>query len=235
MCWLFDVVKAIRKTEYRASWQLPSMLQVTNTMTSFWIPILSLYLVGATPTRYSLDDIDISYPPIDLHRRLCLYRYGFSNRPKKDSITPRFMHESSPSINLSDAASQMPLDAASVLFSTLPPSPASAHKLQCLSFISLPTQTTTIHLTYRHDHTRNAHIRTQALSDARSLPKRRDEVVLLVAVDYAGEDVVRVGGCADCEEDYEEEGLEVEEGGLGGLVVSDECRAGWRVCTMVAI
>jgi hypothetical protein len=27
---------------------------------------------------------------------------------------------------------------------------------------------------------------------------------------------VRVGGGADCEEDYEEEGLEVEEGGLVG-------------------
>jgi hypothetical protein len=77
------------------------------------------------------------------------------------------------------------------------------------------------HPTYRHDHTRNAHIRTQALADARGLPKRRDEVILLVAVDYAGEDVVRVGGGADCEEDYEEEGLEVEEGGLGGRLAVD--------------
>jgi hypothetical protein len=71
-------------------------------------------------------------------------------------------------------------------------------------------------ITYSHDHTGNRDIRTQPLSDARSLPERRHDVVVLVAVDDAGEDVVRVGGGADCEEDYEEEGLEVEEGGLVG-------------------
>ncbi len=46
-------------------------------------------------------------------------------------------------------------------------------------------------------------------------------VPVLVAIHDAGEDVVRVGACADEEEDDEEEGLEVEErcllvGGRGG-------------------
>jgi len=52
-------------------------------------------------------------------------------------------------------------------------------------------------------------------------------VPVLVAIHDAGEDVVRVGACADEEEDDEEEGLEVEErrlwvGGRGG-----QCVIGW--------
>ena len=65
--------------------------------------------------------------------------------------------------------------------------------------------------TYRHNYARQTHIRAQSLADSRSFPDRADEVVLLVAVDDAGEDVMRVCGRADGEEDDEEEGLEVEE------------------------
>jgi hypothetical protein len=41
---------------------------------------------------------------------------------------------------------------------------------------------------------------------------------------------VRICGCADCEEDYEEEGLEIEEGSLLGMLVEmyENCRrSGW--------
>ena len=74
--------------------------------------------------------------------------------------------------------------------------------------------------TYRHDHTRNRHIRRQALPDARTLPKRSKVVRILVAIHDPREDVVGVGRRADGEEDDEEERLEVEEGSLaGGLAV----------------
>jgi hypothetical protein len=66
-------------------------------------------------------------------------------------------------------------------------------------------------LTYRHNNARQTDIRTQPLTDARGLPEGADEVIVLVAVDDSGEDVVRICGCADCEEDYEEKGLKVEE------------------------
>lgn len=65
--------------------------------------------------------------------------------------------------------------------------------------------------TYSHDNASNAHIWTQPLTHARSLPKRRHKIVVLVTVDDAREGVVRVRRCADGEEDYEEEGLEIEE------------------------
>jgi hypothetical protein len=68
--------------------------------------------------------------------------------------------------------------------------------------------------TYSHNNARDSHIRTQALSNARGFPERRHEIGILIAVHYAGEDVVGVGGGADCEEDDEEEGGEVEEGRL---------------------
>jgi hypothetical protein len=45
---------------------------------------------------------------------------------------------------------------------------------------------------------------------------------------------VCVGGCADCEEDNEEEGLEVEERGLvGGLANVCGGRSVKDICTMV--
>ena len=69
-------------------------------------------------------------------------------------------------------------------------------------------------MTYRHNHARQTNVRAQSLSHTSSLPERRDEVVLLVAVDYSGEDVVCVGGGAYCEEYAEQEVSEVEERGL---------------------
>lgn len=68
--------------------------------------------------------------------------------------------------------------------------------------------------TYRHDYTRQANIGAQPLANPCGLPYRTDKVVLLVAIDDAGEDVVRVCCGADCKEDDEEQGLEVEERGL---------------------
>lgn len=68
--------------------------------------------------------------------------------------------------------------------------------------------------TYCHNHTSNTNIRAQTLSNPGRLPERTDKVIILVAVDYARENVVCVGRCADGEEDYEEEGLKVEEGCL---------------------
>ena len=58
---------------------------------------------------------------------------------------------------------------------------------------------------YRHNHARQTDIRAQPLTDPRGLPYGADEVVLLVAVDDAGEDVVRIRGGANCEEDDEKE------------------------------
>jgi hypothetical protein len=68
--------------------------------------------------------------------------------------------------------------------------------------------------TYRHNDTRQTDIRAQSLTDPRGLPYGANEIVLLVAVDDAGEDVVRIRSSADCEKDDEEERLEVEEGCL---------------------
>ena len=72
--------------------------------------------------------------------------------------------------------------------------------------------------THSHDHTRNTNIRTQPLPDPRRLPQRRHNPVFLVAIDYAREHRVCVCRGADCEEDDEKEGLEVEEGGLLGVL-----------------
>jgi hypothetical protein len=69
-------------------------------------------------------------------------------------------------------------------------------------------------ITYSHDHTSNAHIRTEPFTHSCGPPDGRDIVLLLVAIDDAREYVMRVGRCTDCQEDDEEEGLEVEEGGL---------------------
>lgn len=66
-------------------------------------------------------------------------------------------------------------------------------------------------LTHRHDYACQTDIRTQPLTNARGLPERTDEVVVLVAVDDTREYVVRICGGADCEENYEQEGLKVEE------------------------
>jgi hypothetical protein len=97
---------------------------------------------------------------------------------------------------------------------------SSSHKLKrlytnqhpCSQTKSRPT--TSRETTYRHDKTRNAHVRAQAFADARTLPDGPDEVVVLAAVDYAREDVVRVRRRADEEEQDDEERLEVEQGGL---------------------
>lgn len=71
-------------------------------------------------------------------------------------------------------------------------------------------------LTYRHDDTRKAHIRTEPLSHTRSLPKGRNKVVVLVAVYDTGREGVCVCRGTYCEEDDEKKRLEVEECCLGG-------------------
>lgn len=79
--------------------------------------------------------------------------------------------------------------------------------------------------TYSHNNQPHTNPRTQPLSHARSFPERRHKIRVFVSVHDPREDVVCVGGGADCEQDYEEEGVEVEEGGLvGGLVCGEE---GW--------
>jgi hypothetical protein len=78
-------------------------------------------------------------------------------------------------------------------------------------------------LTYRHNHACQTNIRTQPLANARGFPEGADEVVVLVAIDDAGEDVVRVRGGADCEENYKQEGLEVEERCLGDVSLMFSC------------
>jgi hypothetical protein len=67
--------------------------------------------------------------------------------------------------------------------------------------------------TYSHNKTRQPHIRTQPLADARTLPHGIQPGVL-ARVDEARRDVVRIRRGADEEEDDDEEGLEVEEGRL---------------------
>lgn len=96
---------------------------------------------------------------------------------------------------------------------------STAYQTLALS-LSLPARPSpkTASITYSHNHTRHTDIRAQSLADARALPEGPHEVVVLVAVHDAREHVVCVCRGADCEQDYEEEGLEVKEGGLGGGV-----------------
>jgi len=70
-------------------------------------------------------------------------------------------------------------------------------------------------ITHRHNNTSQTNIRTQPLPHTRRFPNRRYPILLLVPVEGARESRVCVGRRADCEKDYEEEGLEVEECGLG--------------------
>ena len=65
--------------------------------------------------------------------------------------------------------------------------------------------------TYRHDNTSQTNVRAQPFTYSRSFPYGADEVVLLITIDDARKDVVCIRGGADCEQDDEEEGLEVEE------------------------
>ena len=74
-------------------------------------------------------------------------------------------------------------------------------------------------ITHRHEHAAYADVGAQPLAYPRSLPKDAHHAVL-VAVHDAGEEVVHVGRRADEEEDDEEEGLEVEEGGLRRISLS---------------
>jgi hypothetical protein len=84
-----------------------------------------------------------------------------------------------------------------------------------------------------HQHATYANVRTEPLADARQLPDDADRTAaavsqdwiewngdgpVLAAVHEGGEDVVGVGACADGEEQAHEEGFEVEERRLGGLV-----------------
>lgn len=82
----------------------------------------------------------------------------------------------------------------------------------------LPLLPNLVH-THRHYDQPKRDIRTHPLAETRALPKDAHEVVVPVTVHESREVVVRVGRGADCEEDNENEGLEVEEGGLGALGV----------------
>lgn len=73
--------------------------------------------------------------------------------------------------------------------------------------------------TNRHEDTAYANVWTEPLAYPRALPEDAHDAVL-VPVHDAGEEVVHVGACADVEEDDEEERLEVEEGRLRAIPVS---------------
>lgn len=72
-----------------------------------------------------------------------------------------------------------------------------------------------IHLlaTYSHADAAYTYVGAQALPYPSAFPEDAHGAVLF-PVEDAGEHVVHIGACADQEEDDEEEGLEVEEGGL---------------------
>lgn len=67
--------------------------------------------------------------------------------------------------------------------------------------------------TYSHADAAYTYVGAQALPYTGAFPEDAHGAVLF-PVEDAGEHVVHVGACADQEEDDEEEGLEVEEGGL---------------------
>lgn len=83
-----------------------------------------------------------------------------------------------------------------------------------------------VEITHRHEHAAYADVGAQPLAYPRALPEDAHHAVL-VAVHDAGEEVVHVGRRADQEEDDQEEGLEVEEGGLAGELACLTCR-GWE-------
>lgn len=70
--------------------------------------------------------------------------------------------------------------------------------------------------TYSNDNARNTNIRTQPLTDARTLPEDTKYAVF-ARVHHPRRPCVYVGRCADDEEEDYQEGVEVEEGGLDGI------------------
>lgn len=68
------------------------------------------------------------------------------------------------------------------------------HKSYTLLFLTMHAKR---NQTYCHNHTCQTDVRTQPLTHPGGLPYGADEIVLLVAVDYARKDVVRICGGAD--------------------------------------
>lgn len=68
--------------------------------------------------------------------------------------------------------------------------------------------------TYGHGHAAYADVGAKTLSDARKLPEEAHRHRVFPLIEKGWHHIVHICACADEEEDHEQEGLEVEKGGL---------------------